>query len=81
MVVSVEFLGAQRALTRTGRVAVPLRGRGRVKDVFGYIMGCYPELPLDEKGLVVTVNSKVSTIDHVLDPDDRVAFLPHIGGG
>ena len=81
MVVSVAFLGAQRALTRTGAIEVPISGRERVRDVFDYVMGCYPELPLVETGVVVTVNSKVSTIDHVLSPDDRVAFLPHIGGG
>ena len=81
MVVSVEFYGAQRTLTQTREVKVPLLGSCRVSDVAGYIRQRYPQLPLDEENFLVSVNNNVSTLNHILNPNDRIAFLPHIGGG
>jgi molybdopterin converting factor small subunit len=81
MVVMVQFFGIQRALTQTNEVEVPLNGQGRVGDVFSYIQNCYPDLELCEEDLLVTVNSKVSSMEQGLNPYDKLAFLPHIGGG
>jgi molybdopterin converting factor small subunit len=81
MVVSVQFFGAQRSLTKTNEIQIPLTENGRVSDVFGYVRNCYPDLPLNEEGVLVTVNDKASDMNHVLKPDDNIAFLPHVGGG
>ena len=81
MVVSVQFNGTQRALTRTKEIDVQLVNNGRVSDVLVHIKNCYPDLHLNEEGVLVTVNNKVASIDSVLNPHDRVAFLPHLGGG
>ena len=81
MVVSVEFYGAQRMLTQTQEVKVLLFENGRVSDVAEYIRRRYPNLPLSEEDFLVTVNSHVSTLNHSLNPNDKIAFLPHIGGG
>ena len=81
MVVSVEFHGAQRKLTRTHEVKVPLLENGRVRDVAKYICHRYPGLTLSEENFLVIVNNKVSSLNHILDYNDKIAFLPHIGGG
>jgi molybdopterin converting factor small subunit len=81
MMVSVQFCGVQRALTRTHEIEVPLGEKGRVRDVFAYLVECYPGLPLNNNSIFVTVNNKISTIDQPLRPNDTITFLPHIGGG
>ncbi len=81
MVVSVQFFGAQRALTNTRKIQVPLAKNGRVSDIFGYLMDCYPDLPLCEDSVLVTVNDKASNMHHALNPYDNIVFLPHVGGG
>jgi molybdopterin converting factor small subunit len=81
MVVSVQFFGVQRALTKTHEIQVPLMENGRVSDVFVYVRDCYPDLLLSEEGVLVTVNNKVADMNHVLNPNDNIAFLPHVGGG
>ncbi len=81
MVVSVQFFGAQRSLTKTREIQVPLAKNGRVSDIFVYLMDCYPDLSLCEDSVLVTVNDKASNMNHSLNPYDNIVFLPHVGGG
>ena len=81
MFVSVQFHGIQRALIQTNEIRVPILKNGLVRDVFLYVRDSYPDLPLNEKEVLVSVNNKVKTMDHILSPDDKITFLPHIGGG
>ena len=81
MVVSVQFHGAQRAATQSKEIQVPLSRDRRVSDVLLYIKNCYPGLELNGNDFLVTVNNRVSTMNHLLNPDDKITFLPHIGGG
>jgi len=81
MVVSVQFCGVQRSLTRTNEMEIPLPNEGRVRDVFAYLLACFPGLPLNNDSVFVTVNNKISNIEQTLRPHDTVTFLPHIGGG
>ena len=81
MVVSVQFCGVQRALTHADKIQVTILKNGRVSDVLVYVRDCYPDLPLSEEDVLVTVNNNVSTMNDMLNPNDRITFLPHIGGG
>ena len=81
MIVSVKFFGAQRTLTKTRELKVSLAKNGHVREVREYLMNCYPGLLLEEEEILVTVNNKASTLNHSLNPDDSIAFLPHVGGG
>lgn len=81
MMVSVRFYGAQCLLTRTREVQVPLLKNQRVRDVFLYLMNCYPDLSLSEKAVMITVNDNISAMNALLNPNDKISFLPHIGGG
>ena len=81
MVISINFLGNQRTVTRTDKLEMPWEDRTRVADVFDYVKDRYPERPIQEKGVLVVVNQKVATLEKALQANDRVSFLPHIGGG
>ena len=81
MVVSVHFFGAQRTLTKTSELQVKLTENGRVHDVCLLLMDRYPELPLNEEDVLITVNNRASNMNHILSPNDHITFLPHIGGG
>lgn len=81
MVVSIEFYGIQRALTKTGCIDVPISEKTSVIDVLEYIREQYPALPLDDKMILVVVNQEMAALDTVLRANDTVSFLPSIGGG
>lgn len=81
MVVSVHFYGLQRKLTRTPKIQVPLMDESRVNDIFCYLEEHYPELRISRDDFLVSVNDRISRADQVLNADDIVAFIPHIGGG
>ena len=81
MVVSVNLFGLQRKLTRKDQIQISFQEEMRVTDVASYIRERYPELGLDEEGLVVTVNNQISTPDRILKANDKISFIPHIGGG
>jgi len=81
MVVSIEFFGMQRVLTKTDGIAMPTTGRTRVNDVLEYVRNQYPVLKLDEGMILITVNQEIAPLDRVLIVNDTVSFLPFISGG
>ena len=81
MVVSVHFFGSQRTITGVRKINVELGENDRVRDVCLSLMERYPELPLNEKSILITVNNEASSMNHILSPNDRITFLPHVGGG
>ncbi|MCP4551822.1 MAG: MoaD/ThiS family protein [Bacteroidetes bacterium] len=50
-------------------------------DVLEYVRGRYPDLPLDEKMILMIVNQGMTSPDTILKRNDTVSFLPAIGGG
>ncbi|MFC1821361.1 MoaD/ThiS family protein [Thermodesulfobacteriota bacterium] len=81
MVISVDFHGLQRKLTRTDRIEIPIQEGKRVTDIMVYLKECFPGLPLNEDMLLVTVNNQITSPDQILEADDSISFIPHIGGG
>ena len=81
MVISVSFLGMQRQVTQKDQIQVPFLKKMRVADVFRHIRDNYPELSLHKEMVLATVNENISSLEHSLQPDDEVSFIPHIGGG
>ena len=81
MYIFVQFHGIQRSLTQADEIRVSIAGDGLVSDAFSYVMASYPDLPLNEKEVLVSVNNRLETMDTALQPDDKITFLPHIGGG
>ena len=81
MIVSIEFLGTQRAITKTDSIDMPISEKTRVNDALEYVRQKYPELHLDEGMSLITVNHEIASLDRALKANDAVSFLPFIGGG
>jgi molybdopterin converting factor small subunit len=81
MMVSIEFLGMQREVTRTDSIDMPITEKTRVNDAFEYIRQQYPSLNLDDGMVLITVNHTMASPDKILKDSDTVSFLPSIGGG
>jgi molybdopterin converting factor small subunit len=81
IVVSIKFLGMQRAVTKTDSIDMPITEKTRVTDALEYVRQRYPELPLDQETLLITINHEQASPDTMLKPNDTVSFLPAIGGG
>jgi molybdopterin converting factor small subunit len=81
MKASIKFLGMQRVITDTDSLDMPINGSTRVQDALEFVRERYPELPLEEGMMVMTVNHEVATSDRVLKDNDTVSFLPLIAGG
>jgi len=81
MTVSVQFHGHHRVMTRTSEIRMPLSKDTRVKDVITYVSDLYPGLRLNDSKILVVVNNSITTMDHTLNPNDKITFLPPVGGG
>ena len=81
MVVSVQFHGVHRAITRINEIRLSLAPNARVSDLFKHIQRTYPDLQLSQDDIMVSINDQVSTMNHSLNSEDKISFLPHIGGG
>jgi molybdopterin converting factor small subunit len=81
MVVSISFCGPQRVVTKTHSIDMPITGRTRVTDALEYVRKQYPDLPLDDGMVLISVNKKSASLDRLLRANDKISFLPPIGGG
>jgi molybdopterin converting factor small subunit len=81
MTVSVQFHGHHRMTTRTSEIHIPLSEDTRVKDVITYVSDRYPGLRLGDGKVLILVNNSVTPMDHALNPNDKITFLPPVGGG
>jgi molybdopterin converting factor small subunit len=81
MTVSIKFLGMQRLLTKTDSLDMPITDKTKVNDALEYVRQRYPDLPLEEGMVIVTVNHEVATVDRILRDKDTISFLPLIAGG
>ena len=81
MVVSIEFLGVQRIVTKTNGMGMPITEKTRVKDALEYVKHQFPDLNLDIETTLVTVNHNKASLDRILRANDVVSFLPFISGG
>lgn len=81
MVVSIEFVGMQRMITKIAGIEMPARENTSVADALEYVRGQYPDLPLDEKMILIIVNQEMASLETILRANDTISFLPSIGGG
>ena len=81
MMASIKFLGMQRLLTKTDSLDMPITDKTKVNDALEYVRQHYPELPLEEGMVLITVNHEVAAPDRMLRDKDTISFLPLIAGG
>ncbi len=79
--ISIEFFGAQRIITKTGKIQVPLDGMKSAQDAFNFVRNKYPQLPIDDGAVLITINHVAVPLDRLLKPNDSICFIPGIGGG
>jgi molybdopterin converting factor small subunit len=81
MKISIKLLGMQRIITKAESLDMPINGSTLAHDALEYVRQLYPELPLEEGMVVITVNHEVATQDRILKDKDTISFLPLIAGG
>ena len=81
MVVSIKFLGMQRLITDANSLEMPINKNTKVQDALEYVRQRYPDLPLEEGMVLITVNHEVAARDRILKDGDNISFLPLIAGG
>ncbi len=81
MKVLIEFFGTHRSVTKIDKVEMPINGGTHVRDAINFVRNKYPDLPIEEASIMVTVNHELASQDRLLRADDNVCILPHIGGG
>jgi len=81
MVVSIEFFGRQRVVTKTPSINMSITHDTRVNDALEYVKSLYPELSLGDGTTLITVNHEMASLDRVLMANEIISFLPFIGGG
>lgn len=79
--ISIEFFGMQRAVTKADSIAMPITENMKVTDALEYVRNRYPGLPLDTGMVLITVNQEMASLDTMLKANDTVLFLPFISGG
>jgi molybdopterin converting factor small subunit len=60
---------------------MPISENTRVRDVITYVSDRYPDLELKDGRVFILVNNKLTTMDRTLSPNDKISFLPPLGGG
>jgi molybdopterin converting factor small subunit len=81
MMISIEFLGMQRNITKTNSIDMSIAEKTRVSDALEYVRQKYPELNLDEGMVIITVNHEIAYLNRILKANDIISFLPFISGG
>ena len=81
MKVTIELFGVQRNLTRADNVSMPITGATVLRDALRYVESRFPALALNEESVLVAVNDRMVSLDSLLEANDIVCILPHIGGG
>lgn len=81
MVVSISFSGLQRKVTSRDQIQVTISKKTRVTKLLSYVQECYPEIPIDKDAILVVINNELSNLEQLLEENDQICFVPHIGGG
>ena len=67
--------------TRTSKIHMPISESTRVRDVITYVSHRYPNLELKDGQVLILVNNELTAMDRPLSPNDKISFLPPLGGG
>ena len=81
MRVTVRLFARLRDITGASELSRDLSAGATIGDVWRQLAGEFPELTQYERSISSAVNADYARMDHVLHPDDEVAFLPPVSGG
>ncbi len=60
---------------------MPVNSDSTMNHALEFVRERYPDLPLDEKMVLLIINQEVVSGDALLKSGDIISFLPDIGGG
>ena len=65
----------------TDRIQMPITHNTTVDDAIDYVIKKYPGITIDKESIFVAVNHEIVPTTKLLQANDTVSLLPHIGGG
>ena len=65
----------------TDRIQMPITNKTTVADAINYVTKKYPDIIIHKEAILVAVNHEIVPLIKVLQANDTVSLLPHIGGG
>jgi molybdopterin converting factor subunit 1 len=81
MRVTVRLFARLRDITGASELSRDVDAGATIGDLWHQLAGEFPELARYERSISSAVNADYARMDHVLEPDDEVAFLPPVSGG
>jgi molybdopterin converting factor subunit 1 len=81
MRVTVRLFARLRDITGASELSRDIRDGATIGDLWRELAAEFPELGHYERSISSAVNADYARRDHVLGPDDEVAFLPPVSGG
>ena len=79
--ITIEFLGMHGVIADTDRIQMPIADKTTVADAIEYVIKKYPGITIDKKSILTAVNHEIVASIKILQANDTVSLLPHIGGG
>lgn len=79
--ITIELFGMHGIIANTDRIQMPFSGKKTVIDAINYVIKQYPEITIDKESIFVAVNHEIVPTTKLLQANDTVSLLPHIGGG
>ena len=81
MRVTVRLFARLRDIAGTAELPCDLAAGATIGDLWRQLAAEFPELSEYERSISSAVNADYARMDHVLQADDEVAFLPPVSGG
>jgi molybdopterin converting factor subunit 1 len=81
MRVTVRLFARLRDIAGTSELSRDIAAGATIGDLWRQLATEFPELGDYERSISTAVNADYARMNHVLGPDDEVAFLPPVSGG
>ena len=81
MRVTVRLFARLRDIAGTAELPCDLAVGATIGDLWRQLAAEFPDLSEYERSISSAVNADYARMDHVLQADDEVAFLPPVSGG
>jgi molybdopterin converting factor subunit 1 len=81
MKVRVKFFAILRERTGLGEVSKELADGSTVADLWQQLQRDYPKLDVPGIRMLYAVNQNYVSLDHKLNDNDEVVFVPPVSGG
>jgi molybdopterin synthase sulfur carrier subunit len=81
MKVRIKFFAILRERAGTGEVSKEIANGSTVADLWRQLQRDYPKLDVPGIRLLYAVNKDYVGLDHKLNDDDEVVFVPPVSGG